>query len=227
MATVPAVAVVIPVRDGARHLPGAIASVRAQTLPAAELVVVDDGSSDDTVAVAEALGVRCVRRPGGGAAAARNTGVRATTAPVVAFLDCDDRWHPTKLEMQVAVLESDAELGWVSARGRVRFATGLERVPWAPGLADGDELPGALGSTLVVRRAVFDRLGGFDEGYQASEDLEWLLRSRDAGIRDVELPALADVHLHGANSTLDRRAQERHTLRALQASIARRRVRQA
>lgn len=219
------VCVVIPVHDGATHLPGAIASVRAQTEAAGEVVVVDDGSTDGSADVAKTLGVRCIRQEQLGAGAARNTGIAAGDATVVAFLDCDDRWLPHKLARQLAAFATDPDLGWVSARGRVRIEAGAPPLPFAPHLVTGDELPGALGSTLLARRKVFDAIGGFDPGYAASEDFEWLRRSRDAGVRDLEIPeALAEIRFHGGNATYARRIQEEETLRALHESVLRRRA---
>jgi len=110
------VSVVIPAYNAAPFLSGAIASVNAQTSPASELLVVDDGSSDETAHVARAAGATVIRQSNGGAGAARNAGVRAASHPWIAFLDADDRWHPDKLASQwaahqlrpdVAVIASD------------------------------------------------------------------------------------------------------------------------
>ncbi len=91
------VSAVIPAHNEAARIGSAIASVRAQTEPAAEILVVDDGSTDATAEVAESLGARVIRKPNGGVASARNVGVREARSPWVAFLDADDRWWPEKL----------------------------------------------------------------------------------------------------------------------------------
>ena len=94
----------MPVRDGERYLEAALRSLLDQTRPPDELVVVDDGSRDGSAALAEALGVRVLRRPALGVAAARNAGVAATSADLVGFLDADDLAEPRRLELQVAAL---------------------------------------------------------------------------------------------------------------------------
>ena len=93
------VSVVIPCYRQAHYLPTAVDSALAQTHPDVEVIVVDDGSDDDTAAVAARYGarVRYVRRPNGGLAAARNTGVAASTATYLKFLDADDHLVPEQL----------------------------------------------------------------------------------------------------------------------------------
>jgi glycosyltransferase involved in cell wall biosynthesis len=106
------VTVMIGVYNGARYLGEAIDSVLAQTHPAAELIVVDDGSEDESGAIAEAYGppVRCIRQENGGMAAARNRAIREASGDYFAFLDADDRFRPDKLERQLQVFAEDPQL---------------------------------------------------------------------------------------------------------------------
>ena len=115
--TVPLVSCIIPVYNGADFLAEAVTSVLAQRHPALEVVVVDDGSTDDTPRVAASFGerVRYVRQDNAGPAVARNTGLAKTRGELVAFLDADDRWHETKLARQAAVLEAQPELDYLVA----------------------------------------------------------------------------------------------------------------
>lgn len=109
------VSVVIPAYNRARRLPQAIDSVLAQGVAGLEVIVVDDGSTDDTRSVVEAYGdrVRYTYQSNAGVGAARNTGMRQATGEFVAFLDSDDRWHAFKLSAQLALLDQRPDVGLV------------------------------------------------------------------------------------------------------------------
>ncbi|GAC1545117.1 MAG: hypothetical protein NVS3B16_14150 [Vulcanimicrobiaceae bacterium] len=98
------VTVVVPAYNAAAYLAAALASVRRQTAPPQELVVVDDGSTDETAAIARGFGARVISGPNGGLAHARNVGIRAANAPWIAFLDADDMWRDERLERQWSAL---------------------------------------------------------------------------------------------------------------------------
>lgn len=110
----PTVSVIIPTWNRAAWLTATVESALGQTVPPLEVIVVDDGSTDDTAAVAARLGpwVRYVRQDNAGVAAARNTGARAARGDLLAFLDCEDVWVPEKLEIQLAALATCSEAGW-------------------------------------------------------------------------------------------------------------------
>ena len=107
--------VVIPSYNRAKRLPAAIDSVLRQGYPDVEIIVVDDGSVDDTRAVVAQYGdrVRYVYQPNAGVGAARNTGIRHAAREFVAFLDSDDRWHDFKLSMQMALFRARPDVGLV------------------------------------------------------------------------------------------------------------------
>jgi glycosyltransferase involved in cell wall biosynthesis len=109
------VSVIIPVRDGERYLAEAIESVLRQTCPVLEVIVVDNGSKDRSRRVAEQFGgpVQVVSEPIPGAARARNAGLRVASGELVAFLDADDLWKPSKLAKQAGVLDRQPEIDLV------------------------------------------------------------------------------------------------------------------
>src|SRR5438309_10234328 len=113
------VSVVIPTYNHARFLTRAVDSVLAQTLSPAEVIVVDDGSTDETHAVLARFGgrVRAIRQENGGVAAARNNGVRMSTGHLLAFIDADDIWLPDKLRCQVERFIAEPDLGLVHCGG--------------------------------------------------------------------------------------------------------------
>jgi glycosyltransferase involved in cell wall biosynthesis len=220
----PSVSVVIAVFDGERFLAEAIASAQAQTYPPLEVIVVDDGSSDGGAELAAPLGTRVLRRPHRGVSAARNTGIAAARGDLIAFLDADDRWPVERLALQVKCFIRRPELGFVLGRARLFLDPGSPRPDWfTDDLAAGESVLARL--TLVARRELFDRLGGFDESIDICEDLDWLVRGREA---EVPYEVLDDVVLeyrvHDRNAGLSRRSDlERGLLRTLQSSIRRRR----
>lgn len=111
------IGVVIPAYNAAKHIRRAIDSVLAQTRGPDEIVVVDDGSTDDIATVVEGYGsvVKLIRQANAGASVARNTGINATTSEWIAFLDSDDEWLPEKLELQIELLERNPRLVWTTA----------------------------------------------------------------------------------------------------------------
>ena len=104
------ISVIIPVYNGARYVAEAVHSVWAQTIPPAEIIIVDDGSTDSTASImldlsaAAPLPIRCVYQPNQGPSAARNVGVQAATGNLIAFLDADDVWLPHKTKVMMKVL---------------------------------------------------------------------------------------------------------------------------
>ncbi|MCD6393162.1 MAG: glycosyltransferase family 2 protein [Planctomycetes bacterium] len=110
------VSVVIPAYNAGEYLGRALDSVLAQTRPAEEIIVVDDGSTDNTADVAQGYGdkVRFIRQENTGASVARNTGIEAATSEWIAFLDADDEWLPQKLKLQTEHLRRNPELVWTT-----------------------------------------------------------------------------------------------------------------
>ncbi len=214
----PLVSVVIPVHNGAAYLAEAVASIRAQGYPALEIVVVDDGSTDDTAHLAGRLGedIRYVWQPQRGPAAARNHGLRLARGELVAYLDADDLWPSDKLRVQVARLLADPALEVVL--GRVQ-PLGERDDTHQAGVIDVH-----LGSA-VFRRAVFDRVGPFDEGLTYSEDHDWFLRARERGVRMLVLNQTTLLYRrHAASLTRQAGHQGYQLPRVLKASLDRRRA---
>jgi glycosyltransferase involved in cell wall biosynthesis len=203
-----AVSVVIPFWNAGTFLREAVDSVLAQTLPAWELLLVDDGSTDRSSAIAQEYArrqphrIRYLEHEGHqnrGVAASRNRGVREARGEYVAFLDADDAWLPRKLEEQLAILEAEPEAAlvcgpsqlWYSWTGRpqdahrdrvkdLRVPPGLTRPPalLVSSLARGTFV--ANPSTILMRRAALERVGGFEEGFvgplQTCEDSAFLAK---------------------------------------------------
>lgn len=201
------VSVIIPSHNRAAMLGRALASVFAQTNGDFEVIVVDDASTDDTpdiLASARDPRLRCVRHEDRlGANAARNSGLRLARARYIAFLDSDDEWFPAKLDRQLRVFErSSRATGLVYAGTVFVYADSRSRVkiPRCRGRITRrllvDNVVGST-STGMVRREVFDVVGGFDETMHAMQDADlWLRISQHFDI-DFAPEPLVRIHMHG------------------------------
>lgn len=197
----PAVTVVIPVRDGAAVLGGCLDALAAQQgAPPFEVVVVDNGSRDATAALARAHPVvdRVVCEPRRGSYAARNAGIAAARAPVLAFTDADCRPRPQWLRHGTAALAgADLVGGEVTAAASERPTT-WERYDRATYLDQGRAVRDegyAATANLLVRACVLQAVGPFDPALRSSGDLEWGRRATGAGHRLVHAPDAVVEHL--------------------------------
>jgi glycosyltransferase involved in cell wall biosynthesis len=182
----PEVSVVIPSYNYGRFIGDALASALGQTTPNIEVIVVDDGSTDHTPEVIQSYrgDGRVVFCPieHSGVAAAKNTGIRQSRAPLIAFLDADDRWLPTKLEKQLRLFRDDPELGVAYTRRLLINEDGQRLQYEQPTLHRGWILEEIFHtnfvcqSSAVVRREVFEEVGFFDERYPPVEDYDLWLR---------------------------------------------------
>jgi glycosyltransferase involved in cell wall biosynthesis len=186
--TTPLVSTVIPTYNRRRLIERSVDSALAQTYRHQEVIVVDDGSTDGTGDfLQERYGqrIRYLWQPNGGVSNARNHGMRLARGDLIALLDSDDLWDPTKLERQVQFLLAHSDFGMV--------LTDVRRVDGAGNpidvfrrrdviRADGDALadvlmnPALVPASILIRRRVFDELGGFDESLRTAEDIEFHLR---------------------------------------------------
>jgi glycosyltransferase involved in cell wall biosynthesis len=195
------ISVLIPVYNGARYLSECIQSVRNQTLPAAEIIIIDDGSKDATPEVASAWGsaVRYERVVHGGLPYARNHGLRFAQTDFVAFIDSDDIWLPEKLELQMAAMLLAAEPAMIFGYVQQFVSDDLRPEEAAKLHFKAEPLRGRIASTLLMRKSDCERAGSFDETLQTGEFIEWYSRANDAGIATILIPKLIcrrRLHLH-------------------------------
>lgn len=190
----PLVSVVIPCFNLGQYLQEAVDSVRSQTLKAVELLVVDDGSTDETTRRAleaiETAGANVIRLAHVGVCAARNRGLAAATGSYVCFLDADDRLRPTCLEKAVARLEADPTLSFVSFWLRI---FGAEEWDWTPSSCDAVALLGecCVATAAVVRRESLIAIGGFDATSELGhEDWDLWLTLVEKGYQGTILPEI-------------------------------------
>lgn len=226
---------IIATHDHARFLPEAIDSALAQTLPGLRVVVVDDGSTDETPAVLQRYGDRIValRQANRGLSAARNAGLARAAGDYVGFLDADDLLAPTKLEQQARILDADPGIGWSycdvrivdELTGEARLAS--ERFDYRSRALDGRLFQELVrgnfipGMAPLVRRSVLESVGRFDEALTALED--WDLWLRLALVAEARyLPAvLATYRWHREGMSRDRTRMDENRFRVIEKLSAR------
>jgi glycosyltransferase involved in cell wall biosynthesis len=206
----PTISTILAVYNGRQYLAEALASILGQSHPVDEIIVVDDGSTDDSAQIAERFGppVRCIVQQNAGQSAARNHGVRVSRGEMLGFLDCDDLIHPKKIELQLQRIAQAPELMFLDA-----FAKNF----WSPeiphdkrqlhswqALTHSDRPWPQFIATWLFRREVWQRVGEFDENRRFAEDSDWHDRVRFTGLpMETMRIVLARRRLHQSNLTLN------------------------
>jgi glycosyltransferase involved in cell wall biosynthesis len=221
----PDVSVVIVCHNQARYLRDAIDSVTAQTVDSLEIIVVDDGSTDQTPAIAQACpGIRYVRQENRGLASARNTGIRESAGDYLVFLDADDRLLPHAVESGLNHFREYPDTGFVFGTYRNIFDDGSAAPTDAASIPDHDEyrhlLQGnfiGMHGAVLYSREVIEAAGGFNEALRACEDYELYLRiARQWRIRGHRA-LVAEYRQHDHNMSKDRTLMLRSVLSVLAA----------
>lgn len=222
----PSVSVIIPTYNAALFLPEALSSVRGQTRPPTEIIVVDDGSTDNTQEL-KALKVpdtRYIYQENTGAAAARNRGAALAAGDYLAFLDADDLWVPGKLAWQIEVLKKSPQIDMVFGHIEHFISSELEpetasRIHCPEGAAAG-----YLPSTFIIRRESWIKVGELDTSWEVGEFIHWYMRAQDLGLRSHLLPqTVAKRRLHRTNQGIVKRDARMDYLRIVKDAMNRRR----
>ncbi len=222
------VSCIVAVFNGEQYLKEALDSILDQTYQPVEVIVIDDGSTDGTAAIAERYGerVRYKWQTNAGPGAARNLGLSLAAGEFVAFLDADDLWHPEKLTLQMERFHARPELEMCITHAQ-NF--------WAPELREEEvrfqdhrlskPIPCYLTQALLARRTLFDKLGSFQSQFRHVHDSEWFLRANEQDIVTELLPdVLVYRRLHEGNRSRRLAASSRDEyLQLIKASIDRRR----
>lgn len=227
-----AISVVIPTYNYGRFISEALDSVFVQTLRPSEVIVVDDGSEDETERVVGSFGdkVIYIRQENQGVCAARNTGVARSSCELISFLDADDYWEPVKLQMQFERFENDPELGMVHCGMRefdgesgstvaLHLDGGEDDVADSLLLWNGPVIVGP-GGTIMVKRLAFDQVGGFDPEMKVGEDWDFCYRiAREFRIGFVRRP-LVNYRSHSASAHRNVEEMERGMSRFYEKAFA-------
>lgn len=195
------ISAILPLYNTQDYICEAIDSILAQTRPAGEVIVVDDGSTDGSADLVERYGpaVRLLRQDHAGSAAAINRGLAAATGDMIAFLDADDLWDREKLEVQSRALAQDPGLDGV-------FGLVQQFVPAEP---PRTPQPGISRIGMLARRSAFERFGLFDESMRTSDFVPWYSRALALGLKAKMLPeVVAYRRIHAANTGVVRRNEQ-------------------
>ena len=194
------VSVVIPAYNAARFLPEAIASVRLQRHQPLEIIVVDDGSTDDTASLVRSWSdVRYIRQENQGPAAARNAGIVAAQGDLLDFLDADDLWTPNHLQVLMKPLLADPDL---------HFVWGSTRVVAMRDSRDGtrecevlhESVPSFLMGSALYRQSAFRAAGPFDARLRLGEDTDWFATARHKGLSMMHVDENVLIYRRHADS---------------------------
>jgi len=223
------VTVIIPTFNSAQFLTAAVDSVLAQTFKDFEIIVVDDGSTDNTEDVLKSYGdkVRYIKQKNQGVSVARNTGIKNSSAKYAAFLDSDDVWMPAKLEKQINALENNPKskacyTEYISVSEDMKPQE-LKRLRAENSVLNDLLLRGnVIGppSTILCERELFEELGGFDSGLSLSADWDmWIRLACVTELTFLKEP-LIKYRLHGSNMSKNVKLLEDDTVRMLEKAFA-------
>jgi glycosyltransferase involved in cell wall biosynthesis len=227
-ALTPLVSVIIPVHNGERYLGEAIKSALIQDWRPLEIIVVDDGSSDGSAAVAASFGarVRVLSRTHEGLAATRNAGVLEAHGAFHLHLDADDVLTAGAISALMAEFITDPSLEIVTGQFEQFASPDLEETIRARFVVASGAQRGHLANTSLMRAAMFARVGPISTAYRTGADMDWMMRADDAGARARLIArVVARRRIHGNNMSLTRKADAAlDRVRIVKAALDRRRA---
>ena len=221
------ISVIIPVYNGELYLTEAIESVLSQSFQPSEIIVIDDGSTDNSQSIIKQYipKVTYVYQENKGTAAARNVGIRISRGNFLAFLDQDDIWQTEKLELQTSAFQKNIGLDIVFGHLQQFYSPELkDEIKMKIHCPDHPE-PGYLPSVMLIKRDSFFQVGLFETNWQIGEWTNWYIRSSESGLKTEMLPdILVRRRIHNENKGVLQRDQRTEYVKIIRASLDRRRA---
>lgn len=207
--------VIMAVHNRERYVGDAVDSILDQSVPADEVVIVDDGSTDATPDILARYGdaLRVIRQPQSGQFAATNRAVQSANGALLAFLDSDDLFTPTSLEVRLDRLRSDEQLDAVFGSMEQFLSADVPANLHRRFRFDPEPARAWLFQTMLIRRDAFARVGPVAEDYKTSANIDWMARAMRAGLRTVDIDdVVARRRIHGTNISIIQSGQKQQDL---------------
>jgi glycosyltransferase involved in cell wall biosynthesis len=198
------ISVIMPSYNHGKYLSHAIESVLQQTYPAQQVIVVDDGSTDNTPEIVKPYlpQITYLHQNNSGISAARNTGIQHAKGKYLAFLDADDKWPIDKLQSQVQALEQDTTLDMVFGLVQQFYCPTISVEAKAKLQCPTALIPGVIASTMLIKTDSFYKVGLFDQQWNTGEFIAWYIKAKTTGLNEIMLDDILlyrrihDGHLH-------------------------------
>jgi glycosyltransferase involved in cell wall biosynthesis len=223
----PLISIIIPVYNGEKYLFEAIDSILAQTYYPVEIILIDDGSTDGSAEIAKRFSpaVKYCYQRNAGTGAARNRGLELAQGSFFAFLDADDVWLRDKLAIQMAVFYGNPETDVVFGYVKQFYSPELDEVTRSRLRCTDEAMPGFLPCTMLIKRKAFFQVGLFETDWRLGQDVSWIMRARERGLRAVMVPDVVYMRrLHKNNKGITHRQFSEDRVRIVKASLDRRRA---
>lgn len=226
--TTPQISVIVPIYNDALYLQEAITSVLSQGIEKLEIIVIDDGSTDNYEEKINNFNdprIRLIKQLNSGAAEARNNGIRNANGEYIAFLDADDIWAPNKLKIQLEALNNRTDINMVYGQVKEFYDTSIK------GHANlQKEVKTFLGYSpisLLISKKDFLKVGDFQSKWKVAEFIDWYDRAKHVGLTEIVLPdLLAFRRIHAGNLDRLHRPDVKQYVAVLKEALDRRRNQQ-
>lgn len=219
------VSVIVAVYNGERYLADALTSILTQTYRSLEVILVDDGSTDGSAAIAKSFPeVRYYFQENAGVGAARNHGVERGNGQFFAFLDADDLWAPEKLTRQMAAFAANPDLNMVFGYVQQFYSPELSAEERARISHGGEQLSGYVAGALLIKREALLHAGPFATHWRVGEFIDWYVKAREQGMQSLLLPdVVLRRRIHTRNMGIREQSSRTDYARIIKASLDRRR----
>jgi glycosyltransferase involved in cell wall biosynthesis len=219
------ISVILPAYNAGKYIGEALQSILVQTIPVDEIIVVDDGSTDNTKEVVSSFPVRYLYQTNKGTAAALNAGIEQASGDYLAFLDADDIWMPQRLYLQLQALEKDPALDMVFGLMQQFISPELPEEEQRKIEVNTEEvMVGIHKSAWLIKREAFMRVGPFAGGFLLEEFTDWYARSKEKRLHEsVIRQVVAKRRIHQSNTSRVHKNIKQDYPRILKAALDRRR----